>query len=229
MTINDILAKVLILVLGMFGGYYLSLLKERHSAKKLREAERDYLAIHLGVVLDKLILHCVAVANDNGRRDPTTGIMEPVINEIEFDPHKINVNYKCLPYATLLMIFRLPAKIELLSADLREAWWHADAPDNEILFEARIDEYSKFGLELIDLKVKLFALSKATDNPNFDDKHITLFKRAMAEVKSLRDESRRQSMEAINTMSKASVDNSKLGYRSFDEPMKYGVSKYNEK
>jgi hypothetical protein len=167
------LEAALIGLVGVIIGAILATIKDWwfHRAKK--KEDQTYLAIQVSCLLERFTSGCLEVAYDDGlfqgQRDEK-GCLSPQVKTPNFEPLKVDVNWKSLPTNLMYKILRLPGQVDDANAYIRAAWEHASyPPDFEELFEARIEKYAELGLIAIALVEELQGLAKLTSSPNADE------------------------------------------------------------
>ena len=100
-----------------------------HRVKK--KEEQTYLAIQISCLLEQFVSGCLEVAYDNGlchgQRDKQ-GCLSPQVRTPNFEPLKVDVNWKSLPTNLMYQILRLPSQIDDANAYINAAWEYAVAP-----------------------------------------------------------------------------------------------------
>jgi hypothetical protein len=138
-----------------------------HRIKK--KEDQTYLAIQISCLLERFISGCLEVAYDDGlchgQRDEQ-GCLSVQVSTPDFEPLKVDVNWKSLPTALMYQILRLPSQIDDANAYISAVWeFSAYPPDYEELFEARVEKYSELGLKAIKLVEKLELLANLPSEP----------------------------------------------------------------
>ena len=186
-----------------------------HSVKK--KEDQTYLAIQISCLLERFTIGCLEVAYDDGlfhgQRDEQ-GCLSPQVKTPDFEPLKIDVNWKSLPTNLMYKILRLPSQVDDANAYIRAAWEYASfPPDYEELFEARIEKYAELGLIATALVEELQKLAKLPSSSKVDgwDPKIRL-QQAYDKIKAeLKAKNQRHQLVALQMSEHLNVKNSVRG------------------
>jgi len=152
--------KVVIVILGGFFGFALSMFKDYFFAIKRQKTERYYLAIIVSASLETFISKCIEVVCDDGRYGER-GYRESQVRTPDFEPMQLDVVWQSLDKELLYELLTLPEKINDANAHISSVAEHvAWAPDFEEFFDIRKLKYSELGLLACSITEKLRSAAK---------------------------------------------------------------------
>jgi hypothetical protein len=199
-------------LIAMVAGLFPSLIawgKEVWFDQRKRKREAEYLAMRLRLVFDKLVDDCSKAVHDQLTRDGG-GFTE----NTEDDPTLLlptDGDYKALPRHLMFQALSIPSKVDWIEEALRSVHDFSDAPDFENYYEYRQEQWSRLGLEALELIDALCRECKvpAPDRPErYSPREAFLKKLAEVEQqKKKREEQQRELMASMNAnLPKADTD-----------------------
>ena len=134
--------------------------REEDREKARLKAETSYAAILIIAHLDRLITQCVELAFDDGTTEGRPAgsdyaTYEFTVQSPDFDPLKLDVDWKSLPPDLLYPILNLPYQIEVLDYNVSDVWQNDDPPEHAETFWTRQIGYASLGLEISNVAKRL--------------------------------------------------------------------------
>lgn len=131
-----------------------------HQAKRSREDERDYLAVHVSSALYSYASGCVDVAYDQGEPDDQ-GRHCIEVQAPTLDPLALDVNWRSIPVAILDRIFALPSAQRIVNARLG---WEAQNDFEYPMLERQV-EYGRLAIKALGIAQELRRLANLPPDP----------------------------------------------------------------
>ncbi|CRD48004.1 hypothetical protein [Stenotrophomonas indicatrix] len=147
---------------GVCVGAGITVLREYFAGRGKSKTDGAYLAAIVGGALDTLISGCSDVVGDNGQVD-TDGYSHPRAAHPQFDPQKLDVEWRTIPPDLLFDIQDLPYQLLFAEGAISDASeYAATPPDYEEYFEERQFQFARLGLHCISIADRLRAHAKLT-------------------------------------------------------------------
>ncbi|HFF6216705.1 hypothetical protein [Stenotrophomonas maltophilia] len=147
---------------GVCVGAGITALREYLVGKRKSKSDGAYLAAIVGGALDTLISGCSDVVGDSGQVD-SEGYSHPRTEHPQFDPLKLDVEWRTIPPDLLFDIQDLPYQLLFAEGAIGAASeYAATPPDYEEFFEERQYQFARIGLHCIDIADRLRAHAKLT-------------------------------------------------------------------
>lgn len=143
--------KVLIGLIGVFSGFFLSFTKGLWLEWKSKRKNAEFLAIHVVCMLDRYVDGCVGVVNDDGLRYGqcnAEGYREIQTSLPTFELQNLGVDWKTISAELMYRILGFPNEIQSANNSIDSSFEHvASPPDYEEGFEDRQYQYTRLGLK----------------------------------------------------------------------------------
>lgn len=150
---------------GVCVGAGITVLREFIVGRRKSKSDGAYLAAIVGGALDSFISGCSDVVGDNGQVD-TEGFSHPRATHPEFDPLKLDVEWRSIPPDLLFDIQDLPYQLLFAEGTISAACEYAAMPpDYEEFFEERQFQFARLGLHCISIAERLRAHAKLSPRP----------------------------------------------------------------
>ena len=136
---------------GVGLGGWLAYVREGAREREQRTQATSYLAILVVAHLDQFASQCAAVAYDDGTSEgrpagKDSQYHQTTVDEPEFDPLALNVDWKALPTSLMYEVLNLPQLQIQLKQYLTGVGQYDDPPEYADYFRARQLEYARLGL-----------------------------------------------------------------------------------
>jgi hypothetical protein len=135
---------------GVVIGSILNWIREALSTRAQRLRNGTYLAIRVTCILDKYIVDCAAVVQDDGlsygQRDEH-GCLSPQVETPEAPSYPNDLDWKSIDRLLAYHLLAMQNETDAADASIDAAWdYAATAPDYDEFFEEREAQYAKLGL-----------------------------------------------------------------------------------
>lgn len=145
---------------GVCVGAGITVLREYISGRRKGKSDGAYLAAIVGGALDTFISRCSDVVGDDGQVD-SEGYSHPRAAHPQFDPLKLDVEWRTIPPDLLFDIQDLPYQLLFAEGAISAASEYAAMPpDYEEFFEERQFQFARLGLHCITIADRLRAHAK---------------------------------------------------------------------
>ena len=189
-------------LIGVILGGVIATVKEWWFTRRSEKKHLEYLAIRVSCLLEYFALRCEEVAYDDGlvegQRDEH-GCRRVTVQSPEFTPENLDVAWHSLPQDLMYQILNFPNEIQLVKNQVSDvAFYIADPPDYEELFESRTIEYGLLGIKAVELVKSLRELASLPNEGLIEHdicKNITEKIEASEETKQKRNELQREFIE----------------------------------
>lgn len=135
--------KLYTVLLAALVAFILNLWKEAIVKGREEKKELSFLTIRVSCELERFANQCYAVATDHGYEDQE-GYSRTNVNQPDFEPFEIDVNWKVLPARLMYQILELPNELHFARECIESVGINADSlPDYPLTFAERRYHYSK--------------------------------------------------------------------------------------
>ncbi|MFA5985534.1 MAG: hypothetical protein WC782_16065 [Methylococcaceae bacterium] len=178
-------------LIGVLLGSILAGAKEWWFQRRNNSKDAAYLAVQVVGLLDRYVLSCSSVAEDNGlnRGEPDErGCRTTQTEPLQFRPDSLKVEWRSIPVDLMYDILDLPYKALVAEEMVAAAGANSDPPDYEDFFEERQLQYARLGLLAAQLASRLRAHVGLPVRSVCDWNPLDFMERRQSKIESMRAE-----------------------------------------
>jgi len=154
-------------LVGVAVGGFIAIAKDLFASLFKQRKNAEYLAIQIVCILDEFVDKCYEIVLDDGTcqgqpagrhyydKDHYDEFYMPQVDMPKSIEFPTDVDWKSIDHKIMYRILMLPSSIRSTNQTIYSSSEYSFDPDNEPVFEARQDGYSKLGQEAANIAIEL--------------------------------------------------------------------------